>query len=162
MIGRYLAQGSFGRRLVTRAVVVLGAVFVGGRVMRTLPHDQTLIFPVGSSFPKATRFRASWQQSGSSEPSGGVTLDFKEPPPLQIRQHASLPNGDYIVTIVIEQAPLANRKDAKSTKGDSDESDEDEEMKEVSSGVKTSTERRVSLAGGETMIALPASTSLIE
>jgi hypothetical protein len=158
LIGRYLGQGSFGRRLVTRAIVVLGAVFVGGQVMRTLPHDQTLIFPVGSSFPNATRFSASWQQvsnrPGHSEPSGGVTLDFEDPPPLQIREHASLPNGDYIVTIVIEEA---SRKHGKSTKAESDQ-----EMRVVSSGMKTSTERRVSLAGGETMIALPASTSLYE
>jgi hypothetical protein len=154
LIGRYLTQGSFARRLVTRAVVVFGAVLVGGQVMRTLPHDQTLIFPIGSVFPEAARFSASWQQPGSSEPSGGVTLGFKEPPPLQIRQHARLPNGDYIVTIVIEQNRLP--------KGGSGNPETKGETPIPQDVVKTTVERRVTLAGGETLIALATSTSVSE
>jgi hypothetical protein len=163
LIGKYLAQGSVGRRLVTRAIVVLGAVFVGGQVMRTLPHDQTLIFPVGSSFPSATHFSATWQQPGSNEPSGGFTLSFNDPPPLQIRQHARLPNGDYIVTIVIEHPQRAQRAQRpQQMKAQLPNPESDAEMTPSSSELKTTVERRVNLVGGETMIALPASASVFE
>lgn len=133
---------------------MLGAVFVGGQVTRNLPRDQTLIFPIGSSFPKAQRFSATWQAPGSKEPSGGVTLSFREPPPLQIRQHAQLPNGDYIVTIAVDSP---NDNTARPTNTESDP-----EMKGLASTVKTTVERRVNLSGGETMIALPASASALE
>ena len=136
---------SFARRLVTRAIVVLGAVFVGGQVMRTLPHDQTLVFPIGSVFPDATNFSASWQAVGAKEPSGGVTLGFKSAPPLQIRQHPRLPNGDYIVTITVTH-PARERET-------------NHETAAVSEGLQTNIERRVSLSGGETMIALAVDTS---
>ncbi len=144
---------SFGRRIVTRAIVVLGAVFVGGQVMRTLPHDQTLVFPVGSAFPDATRFSASWRtasggngrnETAAREPSGGVTLSFKSAPPLQIREHTRLPNGDYIVTIEIVHSAGQRETDT------------------VGEGLQTNIERRVSLSGGETMIALAVSTSVPE
>jgi hypothetical protein len=156
LIERYLAPGSFGRRIVTRAIVVLGAVFVGGQVMRNLPRDQTLIFPLGSSFPNARSFSATWQVPGSNEPSGGVTLSFKEPPPLQIRQHAQLPNGDYIVTIAID-VPKNEGNTAQIPNPESDT-----EMRALGSPLKTTVERRVNLKGGETMIALPASPSALE
>jgi hypothetical protein len=147
---------SFGRRIVTRAVVVLGAVFVGGQVMRTLPHDQTLVFPVGSVFPDATRFSASWRtvdgngrdRTAAKEPSGGVTLSFKSAPPLQIRQHTRLPNGDYMVTIEIVHS--AGQRET------------NHESDTVGEGLQTNIERRVSLSGGETMIALAVSTSVPE
>ncbi len=150
MIGRAFAQGSFTRRIVTRGVVVLGAVLVGGQVMRTLPHDQTLIFPVGSVYPSATRFSASWKQRGDSEPRGGVTLTFEQVtgPPLQIRQHARLPNGDYIVTVDIAQGRVAQRN-----------AETHPETGSRSDGLQTNIERRVTLSGGETVIGLAASTS---
>ena len=47
--------------------------------MRSLPREQTLIFPVGSIFPNATRFAASWRQLGDEEPRGGVSLSFDQP-----------------------------------------------------------------------------------
>lgn len=142
MIGDRFAPGSFARRIVTRAVVVLGAVLLGGQVMRTLPHDQTLIFPIGSTFPNATRFSASWQQPGATEPSGGVTVNFQSAPPLQFRQHTRVPNGDYIVTILIVQGAI-----------------ESTQTRVASEGLQTNIERRVNLDGGETLIALPSSTS---
>ncbi|MES1172768.1 MAG: hypothetical protein ABUL62_00465 [Myxococcales bacterium] len=161
MIGKYLAQGSFGRRLVTRAIVVGGAVFVGGQVMRTLPHDQILIFPLGSSFPNAQRFSVSWQVPGSKEPSGGVTVSFKDPPPLQIRQHARLPNGNYIVTMVIESEPVRNEQQ-RGQEQEAVNAESNAEKSISSSELKTTVERRVNLEGGETMIALSASASVLE
>ena len=133
---------------------MLGAVLIGGEVMRTLPHDQTLVFPVGSVYPNATRLSASWKQRGDSEPRGGVTLSFSAAPPLQIRQHARLPNGDYIVTIDIEQAPGAG--------GLARTHETHRETQTSSDGLQTNIERRVSLSGGETVIGLAASTSVSE
>ncbi len=146
--------------------MVLGAVLVGGQVMRTLPHDQTLIFPVGSVFPEATRFSASWQTPGAKEPSGGVTVSFKSGPPLQIREQARLPNGDYIVTIVVVQPKLGARTDRPPVPEPKPEPESKLEAGEtnhetVGAGdeLQTNIERRVSLSGGETMIALAASPS---
>ena len=151
MIRGYLARGSFARRLVTRAVVVLGAVLIGGQVMRTLPRDQTLIFPVGSVFPNATRFAASWKQAGDSEPRGGVTLAFTNAPPLQIRQHAQLPDGDYIVTIEIGRS-VENAGDASIPASNTNR--KRGETSGTFEGLQTNIERRVSLGGGEKMILL--------
>jgi len=145
---------------LARAAIVLGAVLVGGQLMRSVPREQTLIFPVGSVFPNATRFAASWKQPGDAEPRGGVTFTFDKPPPLQIRQHAKLPDGDYIVSIDILQAPqnaLGSNKVADGTNragltpGQASQAGETAGSRE---GLQTSIERRVSLAGGEALIAL--------
>jgi hypothetical protein len=138
LIGRGFAKGSVARRLATRAVVILGAVLVGGQLMRGLPKDQTLVFPVGSVFPRATGFSASWRAFSEREPRGGVTRRFDAGPPLQVREHAKLPDGDYIVTIDVSERPAGT------------------ESTQVHSELQTSIERRVNLVGGETMILLTA------
>jgi hypothetical protein len=149
LIGKAFARGSLTRRLVTRAAVVLGALWVGGEIARSLPHDQVLVFPVGSVFPNATRFSASWKSSGDSEPRGGITLAFSAPPPLQIRQHADLPNGDYMVSIEVVVSPVASSEKAQ-------EHAQTTQLEASSRGVQTNIERRVTLSGGETMVALAA------
>lgn len=149
MIGKLLEQHSFTRRMLTRAAIVGGAVFVGGLVMRSLPHDQTLIFPVGTVFPNATRFVASWREPGDApnDPRGGVTLTFTSRPPSNIRQHVKVPNGDYIVTIEISTpAQAANTQEISRPPGTA----------AASEGLQTNIERRVTLSGGETTIALAA------
>ncbi len=149
-IAQAFAQGSFARRLATRAVVMFGAIWLGGHLMRSYPHDQVLLFPVGSVFPNAVRFSASWKRSGEPEPSGGVTLAFEHAPPLQVRQHASLPNGDYVVTLNILESPQ-NTAASVSSSGSPTQA-----AKGPREGVQTNLERRVTLAGGETLIALAA------
>jgi hypothetical protein len=144
LIGKALARGSLTRRILTRAVVVLGAVWVGGVVMRSFPHDQVLIFPVGSAFPNATRFSASWKRAADHESQGGITLAFTTPPPLQIRQHADLPNGDYTVSIEVV-CPAGARQNSLNA-----------ELTPEQRGVQTNIERRVTLVGGETVVALAA------
>ena len=127
---------------------MLGAVFLGGQLMHSLPRDQTLIFPIGSVFPNATRFAASWKQPGDDEPSGGVSLTFDQAPPLQIRQHAKLPDGDYIVTIDIRQPTPAGAS------ANADGAGQARETSGRRDGLQTNIERRVSLSGGEALIAL--------
>ena len=139
--------------MLTRAVVVLGAVLVGGQLMRTVPREQTLIFPVGSVFPNATRFAASWKQPGDEEARGGVSLTFEQAPPLQIREHAKLPDGDYIVTIDILQAPRPSGPEKAGLPG-RDQAGQTGETSGSREGLQTSIERRVSLGGGEALIAL--------
>lgn len=119
-------------------MIVGGAVWLGGHLMRGLPHDQVFVFPIGSVFPNAVRFSASWKRVEDSEPSGGVTLTFDKAAPLQIRQHASLPNGDYVVSLNVLENPR-NRDSVA-----------------ASEGVQTNIERRVTLIGGETKVALAA------
>jgi len=138
-------------------------LWVGGLVMRSFPHDQLLVFPVGSAFPNATRFSASWKQVGEREARGGVTLTFSTAPPLQIRHHADLPNGDYLVSVEVisEFAPTTPEK-SKPTAPD-DDADRPEisakkpqtaEVSPAERGVQTNIERRVTLGGGETLVAL--------
>jgi len=155
LIGRApTTRGSSTRRLATRAVFVLGAVFLGGQLMRARPRDQTLIFPVGSVFPNATRFAASWRQQGDHEPRGGVSLTFEQAPPLQIRQHTKLPDGDYIVTLTIDilQPPLNRERDGESLNAVRD--GQAPENSGARDRLQTNIERRVSLSGGEALIAL--------
>ncbi|HWZ89437.1 MAG TPA: hypothetical protein VNW92_11325 [Polyangiaceae bacterium] len=153
MIGEVLARGSLTRRIATRAVVVFGAVWLGALITRSLPHDQILVFPVGSTFPNATRFSASWRQAGDSEPRGGVTLSFSTPPPLQIRQHADVPNGNYLVSIEVV-VPGASR--AQQVLPEARENPQNAEVSRTGRGLQTNIERRVTLAGGETVVALAA------
>lgn len=156
MIGKSAASPNSLRRLAARAVVVLGAVLVGGQLMRTVPREQTLIFPVGSEFPNATHFAASWKQLGDSEPRGGVSLTFTEPPPLQIRERAKLPDGDYIVSIDIRQAhPSPPSKEPSTAPRPPPEiTPQAGETAGSREGLQTNIERRVSLSGGEALIAL--------
>jgi hypothetical protein len=151
LIGAVLARGSLTRRIATRAIVVLGAVYVGGLVMHSFPHDQVLIFPVGSAFPNATRFSASWRQPGDSESRGGVTLTFARPPPLQIKQHADLPNGDYQVSI---EVVIGNAAHAEAEATDAGKDPQTAQVSSAARGVQTNIERRVTLGGGETVVAL--------
>jgi hypothetical protein len=113
-------------------------VWLGGHLMRGLPHDQVFVFPVGSVFPNAIRFSASWKRVDDSEPSGGVTLTFDKAPPLQIRSHASLPNGAYVVSVNVVENP------------------QNGESLSANDGVQTNIERRVTLIGGEALVALVA------
>ena len=128
--------------------------------MRSIPREQTLVFPVGSVFPNATRFTASWRELGDEEPRGGVSLTFDAPPPLQIRQHAKLPDGDYIVSIDIRQAPRTDKDTETSANGpnragpESGRTLQAGETAGAREGLQTNIERRVSLAGGEALIAL--------
>jgi len=119
--------------------------------MRSVPREQTLVFPVGSVFPNATHFSASWKQAGDDEPRGGVSLTFDEPPPLQIRQRTKLPNGDYIVTIDIRQENAAAAPERAEAADRARQAGETSGSRE---GLQTNIERRVSLAGGEALIAL--------
>ncbi|MEO8899959.1 MAG: hypothetical protein ABI627_00410 [Polyangiaceae bacterium] len=129
---------------------MFGAVWLGGHLMRSYPHDQVLLFPLGSVFPDAVRFSASWKRVGEPEPSGGVTLAFDHAPPLQIRQHASLPNGEYVVTLnVVESSP--NPAPTAAPAGTPTPVEQS-----PSEGVQTNLQRRVTLVGGETLIALAA------
>ena len=128
----------FVARLTLGGLLAGGAVWLGGHLMRGLPHDQVLVFPIGSAFPNAVRLSASWKRVEDSEPSGGVTLTFDKAPPLQIRQHTSLPNGDYVVSLNVLEIPQ---------NGDS---------VAASDGVQTNIERRVTLTGGEALVALAA------
>jgi hypothetical protein len=128
------------RRIATRAVLVLFALVLARQVLHGLPQDQTLIFPVGSAFPHATRFAAAWKQVGDREAQGGVTLSFNGAPPLQIRQHAKLCDGDYIVTMDIVEGTA------------------DTEMARAHGGLQTTIERRVNLLAGETLIVLTPSS----
>jgi len=118
--------------------------------MRSVPREQTLIFPLGSVFPNAIRFVASWKQKGDAEPRGGVSLSFEHAPPLQIRQHPRLPNGDYIVTIDILQAPTRAPEPTEVHAARAGETARGRE------GLQTNIERRVTLDGGEALIALAA------
>jgi hypothetical protein len=130
---------------------------VGGQLMRAAPREQTLIFPVGSTFPNASRFAASWKQPGDDEPRGGVSFTFDNPPPLQIRQRAKLPDGDYIVSIDILERPQSLQRDAQrggEAPPPSEKSMQAGETAGSREGLQTNIERRVSLVGGEALIAL--------
>jgi hypothetical protein len=125
--------------------------------MRAAPREQTLIFPVGSTFPNATRFAASWKQAGDDEARGGVSLTFDQPPPLQIRQRAKLPDGDYIVSIDIFERPQTAEKGTPRAGGAAPLPEKAAQAGETAGsreGLQTSIERRVSLVGGEALIAL--------
>ena len=138
-------------------MLVLGAVLVGGQLMRTLPHEQTLIFPVGSQFPNATHFAASWKQLGESEPRGGFSLTFTQAPPLQIRERAKLPDGDYIVSIDIRHAGKSRAERPTDTAEAAKRPTDALQAGETAGGreaLQTNIERRVSLSGGEALIAL--------
>jgi len=153
LIARAFSQGSVLRRIATRALVIFGAVWLGGMVMRSLPHDQVLVFPVGSVFPKATRFSASWRATGEREERGGVTLDFTSPPPLELRQHASLPNGDYVVSV---EVIVPGENDAEKAHENPPKTAISGELSIHARGLETNIVRRVSLSGGETLVALAA------
>jgi hypothetical protein len=161
LIGKVFERRSLTRRILTRGIVILGAVWVGGLITRTFPHDQVLVFPVGSVFPNASHFSASWRQTGDREPRGGISLTFATPPPLQIRQHADLPNGDYLVSIEVVVTDYTTARAENTSVKDRvnpshAQNPQNATVLPAARGLQTNIERRVTLAGGETMVALAA------
>jgi hypothetical protein len=124
------------RRTLARALLVIGAVYLGGMIARTLPRDQTLVFRIGAEPSAPRRLRVAWTRVGDSDASGGATLLIRTRP-SEIRQHATLPNGDYVVTIEVDLKEESTRPDVNSAIGG-----------------ETISEHRVTLRGGETIIRL--------
>jgi hypothetical protein len=121
------AAQPFWRRFATRAALLLGLGVVASQVLPLVPREQTLVLRVGAE-PRVERVSLTYAREGEHEPLGGATLRPPAASPGSVRHDVSLPNGSYLVTIAVER---------RAADGGTRE---------------TSTERRVTLQGGEVVL----------
>jgi hypothetical protein len=118
------------RRRAARLVVIVGIALVASQLLGSGPSEQSLMFRLGQERASVRRIDASWTPVGEREPAGGVTLRFPDGAPELVRHRVSLPNGRYELAIEVTRAGFAG-----------------------GSGQTTSS-RRVTLEGAETLIPL--------
>jgi hypothetical protein len=115
------------RRWAGRIVLVGGACLMLVFFAPRVPRDQSLVFRVGRD---VRRIDASFTREGETEPRRGVTLEFQGSAPPSVTRSVSLPNGSYVVAVEIQR---------QAAEGEPSE---------------TRYSRRVTLEGGETVLAL--------
>jgi hypothetical protein len=117
------------RRAAARLVLVVGLALALVSLLPQLPREQTLVFRVPESHVQ--RLDVSFTPHGEEQASGGFTLSFSGSAPHHVRHQVDLPNGDYELSIELTRDGNEGRRDQ-----------------------ETSFVRRVTLAGGETIISL--------
>jgi hypothetical protein len=148
------------RRLIGSLALVVGLVLASLPVLSHVPREQTLVFRLEDR--SVTRLDASFTQAGEPTPLGAVTLRFPDRAPRSVRHQVSLPNGEYVIAVEVESAerpgkelsePASPAEGRRPHIGRAPRPDG-----ELSSGSQSAREtsfvRRVSLQGGETVIAL--------
>ena len=90
------------RRHVPRVVLLIGLAVAALELGPTLPHDQTLVFRLASGLQPVKRLEATWTRYGADEPTGGVTLRFPDEAPSHVRHRLKVPNGEYVLAIVLD------------------------------------------------------------
>jgi len=141
------------RQLIGRLILLVGLGLASLPVLARVPREQTLVFRLNDR--SVTRLEASFTPVGETAPLGAVTLRFPDRAPRSVRHQVTLPNGDYTIAVELEStehsgaelAPPAPRASGRGA-SDSEPSTGSESTRE------TSSVRRVSLQGGETVIPL--------
>lgn len=102
--GEEARQAYNWRRHVPRAVLLVGLAVAALEFAPALPHKQTLVFRLDEAVQPVRRLEATWTRYGAAEPTGGVTLRFPDHAPRHVRHQLSVPNGQYVLAIVLERA----------------------------------------------------------
>jgi len=116
------------RRIAARVALVGGLALVLTWAAPRVPHDQVLVFRLPDA-ASVRRLEFVCTREGQREPLRGATLRYDSAAPSSVRHRLSLPNGRYVLSISVER--------------------------QLPDGLtETSFLRRVSLDGGETVVAL--------
>ncbi len=97
-------RGYNWRQHLPRLVLLGGLAVAAVVVAPTIPRDQTLVFRLGEEVQPVHRLEATWTRYGQEEPTGGVTLTFPDHAPSRVRHQLHVPNGQYVLAIVLERA----------------------------------------------------------
>lgn len=124
-------SGSWGRR-VALVTLIFGLALGGTQLFDALPRDQELVFRIPRG--QALRRLEASISDGSGTELGGLSLQFPQGRRYSVRHLLRLANGDYEIRIEVELFQA--------------------ESPEPAARPKTNLERRVTLRGGETPIAL--------
>lgn len=122
------------RQRVPRLLLLAGLLIAAMLFLPSLPRRQTLVFRLKDA-ETVRRLDATWTRAGESQPRGGLTLNFPNGAEHLVERRVSAPNGHYTLSVRLERQ---TRTPSGATLGQ----------------IHTSYIRRVSLDGGETIIAL--------
>jgi hypothetical protein len=124
-------SGSKGRRRLAVSFLALGALVVVATVGKDYPREQPIVFRLPDS--RAASLTASFTKVGEAEARTGFTLAVPDRSFRDVSHTIHLPNGDYIVTVELRR-PTQKPEE-------------------------TSVSQRVSLAGSEVVVSVPARAS---
>jgi hypothetical protein len=130
-------SGSSGRRRLAFLFLALGAVVVSATVSKDYPREQPVVFRLPDT--RATTLTASFTRVGEAEARTGFTLTLPDRALRDVNHTVRVPNGDYIVTIELRPTPPSTAPPAAGLSTD-----------------ETSVSQRVTLAGSEVVVPVPA------
>lgn len=134
-------RGYNWKRHLPRLVLLGGLALAAVVVAPTIPRDQTLVFRLGEEVQPVRRLEATWTRYGQDEPTGGVTLTFPDHAPRLVRHQLHVPNGQYVLAIVLERAaPETTSRERANLRGEHT--------------ARIRYVRRVDLEGGKTIVPL--------
>lgn len=129
------------KRHLPRLVLLAGLAAVAISLAPSIPRHQTLVFHLGEGLRPVRRLEATWTRYNQDTPSGGVRLTFPEGAPASVRHRISVPNGEYVLTIVVERVTPETTSRGRATLAGK-------------RTIRIRYVRRVDLEGGETIIPL--------
>lgn len=121
-------QQPLWRRLAARAALVGGLLIAAALLLPAVPREQVLVFRLNDP-GSVRRLEVAFTREGEAQAESGVSLRYASAAPATVRHAVSLPNGRYRLAISVERELPEGRRE-------------------------TSLERRVTLEGGETVVAL--------
>jgi hypothetical protein len=174
-------SGSTNRRRLAVIFLLIGAIAVVATVDKDYPREQPIVFRLADT--RAARLTASFTKVGEAEPRTGFTLAVSDRAFRDVSHTIRVPNGDYIVTIEVRhQTPkratsvgagaptltnsaptLTNSAptltNSAPTLTNSAPTTNDGPNGSLASAEETTVSRRVSLAGSEVVVSVPARAS---
>jgi hypothetical protein len=139
-------DGARKRRRLGGLVLALGGLVLIVTVSKDYPREQPIVFRLPDTRPAT--LVASFTRAGDAEPHTGFTLELPERAFRDVNHVIRVPNGDYIVTVELRRAPATGAKRATGPREGAGLPPAPME--------ETSVSRRVSLAGSEVVVPVPA------
>ena len=94
------------RSAYKRVLVAAGVAVLGWQLLPHVPHDQTVIFALGSGASHISQLEVLWEAQGRDH-EGRLVMNFPRPPPERLVRQFRLADGEYEFRI---SARLAGEK----------------------------------------------------
>ncbi|MEY2931342.1 MAG: hypothetical protein RL033_2091 [Pseudomonadota bacterium] len=87
------------RSAYKRALLVVGALLIGWRLLPVVPRDQSVIFALGDHPERVEQLEVQWRAEGQDH-EGRLVLNFPSPPPERVVRQFRLAHGEYEFRVI--------------------------------------------------------------